>query len=211
MPTYNALQTDRVERYVGSMLGVRNGGICPTVAPELGLSLELPIKPDMDALAGYIPFGAGQFQAGVAGQYSWFKFANRSTASIAVVQMTISVSVSAAVWLSVFDTVGPAAATLCPADSANWLDMRRLHAAIPLNANGWEIGTNTAAVAPPGLGASGYGAGVQNILGASPYSFPWLVLPPGTCALVTGGNVNTAIIGSVYGFWRDLLPDELSV
>lgn len=69
---YNALQVARYENALRKMLGVKNGAVMPTLAPELGAEINVqPMMGEMQALVGWTPFSLVRtVAAGGAGNYS---------------------------------------------------------------------------------------------------------------------------------------------
>lgn len=207
MPNYNQVQTSRLENWAKRLLGVRNGGIVPTVAPELGLELSVPQLEDTLPLAGYVRFGWHQVQAAVAAQYAFGGINNRTASQLIGVQLSLTASVASRYVLVVYDA-GVAFGALLGANSGNWHDTRRLHASFPLNANGFEIGTGTSVGAPPGAGNFAWGS--RNVVGQTLY-FPWVVLAPGSGCVVYDVVVNQTLEVSGNAWVRDILPDELTI
>lgn len=205
MPTYNSIQTSRLENYIRRLLGVRNGGIVPTVAPELGVDVTLPQLEDALALAGYVPFGLAHNVAAVAAQFGAASVFNATAAQLLVLQFTASANGNAIIYNSVGPSLGLG---LLPAANAMWRDTRRAAAAFPLNAAGLSVTDGTLAAIPPGahnMVAAG------RVLANTVVQGPWLVLSPGQGAAVWADLANVAFTWQAEGYVRDMIPDELVI
>lgn len=202
MPTYNAIQTDRLENFVRRYLAVRNGGILPTVAPELGVEVTLPQLEDAMGLAGYIPWGAGSEIAAVAANFSIVHIANLTAAQLMVVQVTLATTAA----LTAYWSLGPApGAALIAAGDAGWRDSRRTQGSFPLNANGIQIQAGVIAAIPP---AAHNRIAATRLAANTPATSPWVVLSPGQGFAGYLNTVNLAMTFSVTGYLRDMVPDE---
>lgn len=207
---YNEIQTARAENLARRLLGIRNGGIIPSLSPELGLSFDLPQHEDLEALAGYIRFGFAKQASAVAGEYSYAGINAYMLSQLVGVRLTVSSATAQGVWLVRFDQNIGFTSLIAP-DQATWLDSRRQQSALSLSTSTVGMGSDSEAAVPPGLGLSGYGAHSVNIAANTPYTFPWVVLAPRTCLAVAAGTVNTTIIVTGECWMRDCLGDELTV
>ena len=205
MPEFNAIQTDRLENLVRRLLSVRNGGIMPTVAPELGVELAVPSLEDVLALGGYWRFGWAQTQNAVAGELAYGGIYNGSQNQLLGVRLTVSSNANAAFQLILFDLLGLAFDTLLPPSQGNWLDTRRDHLSFPLGTP-LQIGDGTVAAIP----GTGWLVAHARVLANTPYTFPLVVLAPGTELIAVNQTANQELLTSGEAWLRDAAPDELA-
>lgn len=207
MPDYNALQTDRFERFAKRAAGIRNAGILPTFAPELSLSLDLPLLEDMELPAAYARFGWYQTLAPTAGQRNYFVLFNGTTRSLVGVRLTLGNSTGGTRYVLGITEAAIAIPTPVTPSDVNWRDTRRVHTSLPVGGP-IGIGAGTGAGTPPIPGlfnaASLYGALNQSI------ELPWVVLKPGTGVVAWDVLVNTAGTCSGDAWIRTVDPDELA-
>lgn len=203
MPTYNSIQTDRLENFIRRFLSVRNGGILPTVTPELGIEVTVPQLEDAMGLAGYIPWGAASWiPAGGAGTFGAVSFFNATPAQLMVLEFTAGCGGVANLTLS----AGPALGLgLLAAGRAGWRDMRRAQGSFPLNVAGVQLQEGTLGAVPPG--AHTLLATVRRATDVS-WTMPPVVVPPGQGAAVWLDVANLAMSWSIKGYMRDMVADE---
>lgn len=208
MPDYNAVQIDRVENLTRRLLGVRNGGILPTVAPELSVDLGVPALEDVLPLAGYIRFGVCAEVGAVAAQIAWCCVANLTSRQLFGVSLQAGATAATQFWLlgSLVQAGG-----LLAADRANWLDFRRTRVSLPLNSTGIQVTTGNTVNAPPGLGVALNAMAELYCPANTSIKFPTVILPPGTACTVAQNTVNAGMIVSGECWLRDIIPDELVI
>lgn len=204
MPDFNSIQTARLENLVRHALGVRNGGVMPSVSPELGVELPIPMLEDMLALAGYWTFGFHTVVNAVAAQNSYLSVFNGTTSQLLGIKMVVTGSLATRYVLSTVESAPPG--TLAAPDTVSWRDTRRLHASFPIGPI--EIRAGNAAGTPPVPGANAvFGARVAAV---TRWDAPWVILDPGTGIVVWDVVVNQTLEASGEAWLRDALPDELA-
>lgn len=212
MPRFNGINTDRLESFARKLLGIRQGGIVPTLSPEPNLSLNVPYQPDQDALSGAWPFGMGITQAAVAGQLSWFHIVNLSSLAnpvLLLVRPRAAPSANSQVLISVGtpDTGPLGGVALNPTDMA-WRDTRRPATSFPAGGATVlaEIGTGAALPGP----VVWHTVARLTSLAQTMCEGPWIILAPQTGLLISNSVVNASLHATIEGFYRaDVLPDEL--
>jgi hypothetical protein len=203
VPTYNAIQTDRLENFVRRFLAVRNGGILPTVAPELGVEVTLPQLEDSMGLAGYIPWGTSfALGAGGAGTFNFVWFSNQTQTQLLVITPHISLGTLGNVVLAVKnDVVAPGGMQLT---NGGWRDTRRNQNSYP-SPFGILLQTGNVGAFPP----AGYSYVYEvDLLAHTPWVFPTFVLAPQTSAIIVTRTANIGLTGGIVGYIRDLVADE---
>lgn len=205
MPIFNGINTDRLERFARRLLGIRQGGIMPSLSPEPAVSVDLPFTPDLLALSGAVPWGAGVVVGAVAAQFGAVRIANNLTNALLCYRASCGSGAGVIRTTHAVGNPGGAIglAALGPA-FMGYQDVRRLSTAFPLGI-GIETGT-VAAVPVAGFNVVGITLTAINVLEPG----PWIVLPPGASALAYCEVANTSFACSLDGILRDVLPDELS-
>lgn len=207
MPEYNAIQTSRLESWLKRLLGTRNGGIMPTVAPELGAAVNLPMYQDTDLLADYRAWGTGIVVNAVAGQNALLDVSNLSAGWLLLVRPIVTPGGATFIYEMTGASIGGA---LIPAANAGWRDTRLLASSFPLNATGIQVRSGTAALA-------GIPPGAQNVvsigaaLAQTPCYFPWVTLAPGGVLSLACNVQNLQVAFAIEGYLRAVDPDELNV
>lgn len=213
MADYNSLNTDRAERLAQSLLGIRNGAIVATLAPELQLQVQLPMAEDAWLASQNVPFGSGTFQAAVAAEFGYLLLRNISESSIIVGRFSIGGSTAAIGACAALDTesvASPGGATVL-GSLISFRDGRRNNPGIPLNSL-FVLQQGTSAVGPFGNPFSTGSVFWSALFVAATYGWsPWFVLPPNTRAWVMSNSANIAVHLSFEGYIRDALPDELRI
>lgn len=208
MPRFNGINTDALEIFARKLLGIRQGGIMPSLSPEPQLGISFPSIADQYALAGYVPWAAtGNIAPAGANTYPAVSLLNGLSDALMVVYGSMTTDGLGVCYLS----RGPslALAPIAPT-SAAWLDTRRSLASFPLGAAGFSIGSGTIAVFPPGGHTTIMG--VRHTNSGGPLYLPApVVLSPGEGMAVYNGDDNSNATWTLWGFLKNILPDELTV
>lgn len=205
MPEYNAVQTSRLEGWVKRLLGIRNGGIMPTLAPELAAAINLPMYEDIDLLAGYVPWGAASTIGAVAAQNAQVTVQNNFTSALVLLRFGVSGSVTSAFEFCTGPGLGGPAIGVT---SAGFRDTRRPIGSFPLGASGLNLTANTQVLASP---PAAHFRVSQVVVSANGWQYsPWFVIEPNTALVLSMPTVNAQMVWSIEGFIRQVDPDELT-
>lgn len=204
---FNGIQTDRLEDFARRLLGIRQGGIVPTLSPEAALEIGLPQTLDAFALAGAWPWGSGGFYAAVAGEFAALNATNGSPNLLVTLQFAVSMGATSLVTLvrgtKTLDGAGPI--SILDQGGIDYRDTRRTRGNFPTLALGFQFATAlTASVT--GLNVIGRGASV----GSSTLVLPEVVLAPGESVSLIAGTANSSLTWQATGTIRAANPDELA-
>lgn len=202
MPEYNALQTSRLDKWVRKLLGIRNGGVMPTVAPELGVALNVPMLEDGMLPAGYEPFGIGTFVAAVAAQNAFVSVINGYTDALVILRFWASAGGASGWDVALGAGIGAPGIAV---NNTSVRDLRRAQSSLPLGATTLNVAAGTQALAVPPVGHQRVWSAPANLA-----SSPWVVLAPSSGATCYATVVNIALYCSVEGYIRHVDPDELT-
>lgn len=203
---FNAIQTERYERLARKLLAIKNAGVLTTLAAELQLGIEIPLRPTDAAYLGEQHFSWHYFVAAVAGQYSRLGLRNNAADAVLVVT-SFTIASTAAMgqyMLSMSTAAGLGGMAAGIAISNDTRDRRSsLADVIP------ESGANVAAAPYWGTASVvhwGYDAAPteHTVVLAEP-----LVLGPAGKCLLECNTVNLGIFGGFTGYTRKLDPGEL--
>lgn len=206
MPEYNAIQSSRLERWARRLLGVRNGGIMPTIAPELAAAINLPLYLDTDHLAGYDPWSSAGLVSAVAGQFGGVEVVNAFVDALVVLSIEGSTAAGAStlVWFS-----GPTyLANPVAASTVAWRDSRLPQASFPLGPAGLSIRSGQSATAPPP--APNFQLARKDVPARETAIGPTVVLAPGGNIVMALLTANQDVSYSILGWTRHVDFDELN-
>lgn len=202
---FNGIQTERFERLGRKLLSIKNAGVIATLAPELQIGVDVPVRPTDWAYLGESHFSWGYFVAAVAAQYSRFGIRNNGADAVVVVTgFTLAGTAAMGQYFlsqSIAAGLGGLAVQLCsPSDTRQ----RGTLADVIVEAG-------AAVNAPPFWGTAsvvhwGYDATATEHTVTLPEP---LVLGPAGKLLLECNQINLGIFGGFTGYTRKLDPGEL--
>lgn len=204
MTTFNGINTTRLESFARRLLGIRQGGIMPSLSPEASVEIPLPYTMDQLALSESWPFGAASSIAGVAAQFAAATLSNLSTNLIVTVKFYVGAQSTAGL-LTLFRSGPGVVAGAMPPGRVSWSDSRRPRDSFPAGSLFFEEGT--LAVTPP---AGAFFLGRQLHPANEMVELPEVVLAPGEAVGFYHSVANTTVYWQAVGTVRAVLRDELT-
>lgn len=208
---YNGIQTDRLEDFARRLLGIRNGGVVPTLSPECAIEVGLPQTLDLLALSGAWPYCASGAYAAVAGEFPCVVITNSSTNFLMTVELRVATAATST-WRLVrgtrtLDGAGPI--TVLTTAEVDYLDTRRTRGNFPTGIAAGQTSFQSSTI----LAATSVGLnriGQRKAVGAGEAIMPEVVLAPGESISCFSDVANQGMLYEAVGTIRIATTDELA-
>lgn len=208
---FNGIQTDRLESFGRRLLGIRNGGIVPTLSPEAAIEIGLPPTLDTYALSDAWPFGASGFFSAVAGEFPCVVITNNSPNLLLCFELNMSGSITQVYsyvrGTRTLDGAGPI--SVLDQSAADYRDTRRPRGNFPTGISSGAITFQASTcLASTTVGLNRF-ARKRSINGAE-VKMPEIVLAPGEAVSCISDTANATLYYEVIGTVRPANQDELA-